>query len=229
MEILKNTFFMQGLLAAGVIGMIVKLIVWRSYHNLLTASLDMDRPRKRWIGILKKKFENYYQLDAHLNNIPCIVDKYFQEHKVLGISISILEQIPGFCGVLCILLGCIGCIRGIHGNMPITYWIQSFMVSAGTGLILFMLDNLLNPEHMKRSIRANLIHFLENVLPNRMEKEVSKKEKKKELRQEERQQQKQEKQQVEQIAEQWGQIASARELTLTQEEIQAMKDFINDL
>lgn len=229
MEILKNTFFMQGLLVTAVIGILVKLMVWRSYHNLLIASEDMDRPRKRWIGVLKKKFENYYQLEAHLNNIPCIVDKYFQKHSILGISVSFWAQIPGFCGILCILLGCIGCVRGISSGLPVTYWIQSLMVSAVMGLGLFLLDSLLDWENMRQAIRTNLVHFLENVLPNRMQKEAAKNEKKKDQRQQEQKQIVTEEMQVEHIANQWGQIASAKELELTKEDIQAMKDFINDL
>ena len=68
MEILKETFFIQGLASALVIALLVKLIVFRSYHRLLSAANDMDKPKRHWIGILKKKFENYYQLNAKIHN-----------------------------------------------------------------------------------------------------------------------------------------------------------------
>ena len=42
-------------------------------------------------------------------------------------------------------------------------------------------------------------------------------------------QEEEEKEEAEEIAGHWEQIASAKELTLTQEDIQTLKDFINEL
>ena len=140
MEILRETFFIQGLAAALIIGILSKVMVWRSYRKLLRASREMDRPQRRWIGVLKKKFENYYQLDADVHNTGCIVDQYFESHKLLGITITFWEQIPGFCAILCMLLGCAGAAMGIAQGADIFLWLRSLMVSAVVGFIIFMID-----------------------------------------------------------------------------------------
>ena len=75
----------------------------------------------------------------------------------------------------------------------------------------------------------NLIYYLDNVLPNRVNKKLSKQSraKREEARKEEQMQK--EKEETQQIAGHWEQIASTRELSLTPEDIQTLKDFINDL
>ena len=229
MEILRETFFVQGLAAALIIGIVSKIMVWKSYHNLLIASEEMDRPQRRWIGVLKKKFENYYQLDADVHNTGCIVDQYFENHRLLGISITVWEQIPGLCAILCMMLGCAGAARGIAQGTDIFLWLMSLMLSAVAGFLIFMIDSLFQMEHMKRMIRTNLINYLENVLPNRVNKSMKKKEK--DVRRQKKNQENLEKEEEEagKIAGHWEQIASARELELTPEDIQTLKDFISEL
>lgn len=229
MEILRETFFIQGLAAALIIGILSKVMVWRSYRKLLRASREMDRPQRRWIGVLKKKFENYYQLDADVHNTGCIVDQYFGNHKLLGITITFWEQIPGFCAILCMLLGCAGAARGIAQGTDIFLWLRSLMISAVVGFIIFMIDSLVQMDHMKRMIRTNLINFLENVLPNRVNKSMKKKDQDRQLQKKQKVRVQKEKEEAEEIAGHWEQIASAKELTLTQEDIQTLKDFINEL
>ncbi len=229
MEILRETFFVQGLAAALMIGILSKIIVWRSYRNLLIASEEMDRPQRRWIGVLKKKFENYYQLDADVHNTGCIVDQYFENHKLLGISITFWEQVPGLCAILCMMLGCAGAVRGIAQGLDIFLWLRSLMMSAVVGFFIFMIDSLFQMDHIKRMIRTNLINFLENVLPNRVNKSMKKKEKDIQRQKKKRETMEKEKEEAGKIAGHWEQIASAKELELTQEDIQTLKDFINDL
>ena len=86
MEMLRETFFVQGLIVSVIAAVLVKLIVWRNYHKLLASSEEMDRPKRYWIGTLKKKIENYYSLNAKVNNISCIVDKYLEANKIMGIN-----------------------------------------------------------------------------------------------------------------------------------------------
>ena len=229
MEILRETFFVQGLITSLVIAILAKIIVWRSYRRLLKASKNMDKPQKRWIGVLKKKFENYYQLDANVHNTACIVDKYFENHKLLGISIAFWGQIPGLCGILCMLLGCAGAARGILQSEDIFLWLRSLMISAMAGLLVFLIDGLFQPDHMKKMIRTNLVNFLENVLPNRVNQSLKKKDLHDQRQKKRKEKMKTEKKETEQIRDHWEQIASTKELELTPEDIQTLKDFINDL
>ena len=93
MEMLRETFFMKGFITAMVIAVLTKVIVWANYHRLLVSSEEMERPKRYWIGTLKKKIENYYNLQTKVNNISCIVDKYFEADKILGINSFFLERL----------------------------------------------------------------------------------------------------------------------------------------
>lgn len=55
---------MKGFVAAIAIAVLTKIIVWVNYHRLLVSSEEMDRPKRYWIGTLKKKIENYYTLQT---------------------------------------------------------------------------------------------------------------------------------------------------------------------
>ena len=211
MEMLRETFFMKGFITAMVIAVLTKVIVWANYHRLLVSSEEMERPKRHWIGTLKKKIENYYNLQTKVNNISCIVDKYFEADKILGINSFFLEQIPGFCAIICVGLGCLGAIRGIAMNADINFWGRNLIIGVVCGISIFMMDYLTKMDQMKRKIKINLINYLEN-LENKKKEEIKK-----------------EKKQVANIEEHWGEIASSRECQLTDEDLQILKDFIKDL
>lgn len=172
MEMLRETFFMKGFITAMVIAVLTKVIVWANYHRLLVSSEEMERPKRYWIGTLKKKIENYYNLQTKVNNISCIVDKYFEADKILGINSFFLEQIPGFCAIICVGLGCLGAIRGIAMNADINFWGRNLIIGVVCGISIFMMDYLTKMDQMKRKIKINLINYLENILPNHMLKDT---------------------------------------------------------
>lgn len=229
MEMLRETFFMQGLIAATLIAVMTKIIVWRNYYKLLTSSEEMDRPKKYWIGTLKKKIENYYSLHTKVKNISCIVDKYFEANKIMGINSFFLEQIPEICGILCIGLGCLGAIKGIQMNSDINFWGRQLIVGVSFGILIFLLDRLSNMQRMKRRIKINLLNYLENILPNRVEKDIKKQNFQKDETLKRKEKIKKEREEARQKEEHWGEIASTRELQLTDEDIQTLKEFIKDL
>ena len=148
---------MKGFITAMVIAVLTKVIVWANYHRLLVSSEEMERPKRYWIGTLKKKIENYYNLQTKVNNISCIVDKYFEADKILGINSFFLEQIPGFCAIICVGLGCLGAIRGIAMNADINFWGRNLIIGVVCGISIFMMDYLTKMDQMKRKIKINLI------------------------------------------------------------------------
>ena len=228
MEMLRETFFMKGFITAMVIAVLTKVIVWANYHRLLVSSEEMERPKRYWIGTLKKKIENYYNLQTKVNNISCIVDKYFEADKILGINSFFLEQIPGFCAIICVGLGCLGAIRGIAMNADINFWGRNLIIGVVCGIAIFMMDYLTKMDQMKRKIKINLINYLENILPNRMLNYTKKQNYKENLENKKKEEIKKEKKQVANIEEHWGEIASSRECQLTDEDLQILKDFIKD-
>ena len=96
------------------------------------------------------------------------MDKYFEADKILGINSFFLEQIPGFCAIICVGLGCLGAIRGIAMNADINFWGRNLIIGVVCGISIFMMDYLTKMDQMKRKIKINLINYLENILPNRM-------------------------------------------------------------
>ena len=229
MEMLRETFFVWGFFVSVLIAAFVKIIVWRNYHKLLRSSEEMDRPKRYWIGTLKKKIENYYSLQTKVNNVSCIVDKYFEANKIMGINSFFLEQIPEICGILCVGLGCLGAIKGILMNSDINFWGRQLIVGITFGIVIFIFDRLTSMKYTKRKIKTNLLNYLENVLPNRIEKDMKKQNYQKNEKLEKQEKLRKEREEIQHLKEHWGEIASTRELQLTDEDIQTLKDFIKDL
>lgn len=229
MEILRETFFMKGFIAAIVIAFLGKIIVWRNYHRLLVSSQEMDHPKRSWIGTLKKKVENYYVLQTKVNNISCIVDKYFEADKILGINSYFFEQIPGFCAIICAGLGCLGAVRGIAMNADMNFWGRNLIIGVLFGIVITMVDHLTPMDHIKQKIKTNLLNYLENVLPNRIENNSKKQNYKENLENKKKEEIKKKSEEADRMEEYWGQIASTKELQLTDDDLQALKDFIKDL
>ena len=146
-----------------------------------------------------------------------------------GINSFFLEQIPGICGILCVGLGCLGAVKGILMNSDINFWGRQLIVGTMFGIAVFLFDRLTDMEHTKRKIKTNLLYYLENILPNRMEKDLKKQNYEKNEKIKKSQEIKKEKEDARQLKQHWGEIASARELQLTDEDIQTLKDFIKDL
>ena len=44
MEMLRETFFVQGLIVSVLAAVLVKIIVWRNYHKLLVSSEEWTGP-----------------------------------------------------------------------------------------------------------------------------------------------------------------------------------------
>ena len=59
-------------------------------------------------------------------------------------------------------------------NSDINFWGRQLIVGVMFGIVVFLFDRLTNMEHTKRKIKINLLYYLENILPNRMEKNLKK-------------------------------------------------------
>ena len=95
MEMLRETFFMKGFITAMVIAVLTKVIVWANYHRLLVSSEEMERPKRYWIGTLKKKIEDYTLLkDKNIEYVQ-LWEKYLCYAVSFGISNKIINCIDG--------------------------------------------------------------------------------------------------------------------------------------
>lgn len=55
MEMLRETFYERIYNSNGDRKVLTKVIVWANYHRLLVSSEEMERPKRYWIGTLKRK------------------------------------------------------------------------------------------------------------------------------------------------------------------------------
>ncbi|MGI6501494.1 MAG: hypothetical protein ACOX1S_11585 [Anaerostipes sp.] len=231
--ILENLFFPQGFIVLFVVGVIAQIVAWKSYGRMLADSVEMEGKKKRWLGVLRKRFESYYQLEANLNNITCVVDKELYKNKICGFPDKWMADGSLYCAMTCFFLGFLGVLRNCVRGELLEFSVPGFLMFTLAGIALLVIHEVFSVDERKQQIRSNMIYFLENILPNRCEKKERKieNEKKEEIiiKEAEQKEKKKEEKKVKEIEEHWQEIAAAKEFALTPEEIQMMKEILHEI
>lgn len=230
---LDNIYFTQGLITLVTIGVITRVMTWMSYRRLLQDSSEMEGKKKRWMGVLRKRFENYYQLEAKVHNVTCIVDRELLKHRICGLPARFMERGTRLCAVGCFFLGALGALIKYNSGEMLDFLIPGILTFMVAGIFLLGLNELISVKEKQGFIRANMLYFLENVLPNRLEKEDRKKEKEKvqKAKEEEKEKEiiKEQKREVKEIKHHWEEVAATKEFALTPEEMQMMREFLHEI
>lgn len=99
--ILGNTVFTKTIMTCCFIGILSWSVLTISYRSMIRATSRIGQTKKKWLVSLKKKYEDYHEMDIKVNNVETFVDKYFRKKKSLWISLCFLENLisPGNSGM----------------------------------------------------------------------------------------------------------------------------------
>lgn len=170
-ELYEEKWLIYGILAAGGIGFLGKLITAAAYGSLVRASNEMGNSKNKLMKLLCLRFETLYKLKIGVNNVDTFVDKYVHRQKFCGILLSTWENFSGQMTLLCLAGAVLGSIWGylLHcGQETILY---TFLCGAGTAFVLIMFDRLVNIRGKRQLLYINIHDYLENYLKARLENE----------------------------------------------------------
>lgn len=135
--------------AAVLIGVLSKIAVIIHYNKLIRETEQMNTLHTKWVKALKKRFDNYEQLEFKVENPESFVDKYMEMDRICGIKSKIFMRIPLVCSLLILL-------SAFQGNDS---WI---FMSGCTLVIAFLIEELLIDERESIPlIKTNLMLFIE--------------------------------------------------------------------
>ena len=104
-----------------------------------------------------------------MSNIAVFVDKYMNQLKICGFSLSVLKHLSGQLVLLSILISGIGACRGIIAGESILYIVPYYIISFLGLYCYFAISSLVDIVGKTQILRTNLIDYLENHLVNRLE------------------------------------------------------------
>ena len=138
-------------------------------HKLIWETENMSSTNNRSLQQLKLKFSSCCKLHEGISNIPVFVDKYMNQIKIRGFSLSAFKHLSGQLILLSILLAGIGACRGIISGESVIYIIPYYIISFLALYCYFAVSSLVDLSGKTNILRTNLIDYLENHYVSRLE------------------------------------------------------------
>lgn len=167
--ILKHPEFMVPILILLSLSIICQISMGVLCHKLIWESENMSATANKSLQQLKLKFSSCCQLHEGMSNISVFVDKYMNQLKIGGFSLSVLKHLSGQLVLLSILISGIGACRGIILGESILYVVPYYIISFLGLYCYFAISSFVDISGKTQILRTNLIDYLENHLVNRLE------------------------------------------------------------
>ena len=167
--VFKHPEFMVPILILLSFSIICQVSMGVLCHKLIWESENMSSTANKSLQQLKLKFSSCCQLHEGMSNIAGFVDKYMNQLKICGFSLSVLKHLSGQLVLLSILISGIGACRGIIAGESILYIVPYYIISFLGLYCYFAISSLVDIVGKTQILRTNLIDYLENHLVNRLE------------------------------------------------------------
>ncbi len=154
------------------VGLILRFILELVHIYLVAESDNMGATKNNTLKHMKMKFETCYKLKIGVNNVDTFVDKNSLRYRFCGILLSTWESLSGQVLLLNFLIVPVSTVFGVVFDCGQEEIINTGAVGILTGSVLILVDRMVNLPAKKKSIRLNLMDYLENFCKVRLEQEV---------------------------------------------------------
>ncbi len=165
----QEKFAAIGMLVAFLLSVLIRLLLALLYRQMILETDNMATTRNKLLKQCKLKFTNCYQLNNGVPNVPIFVEKFLNRLSFGPFSFNILYHLSGQLMLLSVVFSGMGvCKSIIAGNM--FGEILPFYIFSLLELYLYLsLSTLLDVKGKRKSLKVNLVDYLENHLSNRMQ------------------------------------------------------------
>lgn len=164
--ILGNTVFTKAIIACCFIGILSWSVLTISYRSMIRATSRIGQTKKKWLVSLKKKYEDYHEMDIKVNNVETFVDKYFRKKRVCGLPCGFWKTLYRLTIAACAITGAAGALAVSQGGGELTSVIVTYLTGVIAAFGLIFLDILLRADAKEHRIIMNMNDYLQNVLEN---------------------------------------------------------------
>ena len=165
----RHRNFMIGILILLFCSIICQIVMGVIYHRLIWETEHMSTTTNKSLQQLKLKYSGCCKMNEKVSNVSVFVDKYLSRIKFGGVSLSIIKHLSGQFMLLAVFVAGIGACLGIIRDESF-FDIAPYYVISFLGLYCyFALASLIDIPGKINILRINLVDYLENHLPNRIE------------------------------------------------------------
>lgn len=164
--IINSTISMKAIITCCFLGVISWLVLEISYKSMIKATAQIGKTKKKWLVSLKKKYEDYHEMNVKVNNVSTFVDRLFQRKKILGFTCSFWLMLERLCIAGCAIAGAAGALAASQQGTALTEVMISYLTGITAACGLLFLDTFLRANEKKHKVIVNMNDYLENVLEN---------------------------------------------------------------
>ena len=85
---IHSSIFMKTIAACSFLGVISWLVLEIAYRSMIRSTTQIGKTKKKWLTALRKKYEDYHEMNVKVNNVATFVDRLFRKKKILGFTTS---------------------------------------------------------------------------------------------------------------------------------------------
>lgn len=164
--IIGNTVFSKAILACCLLGVISWTILEISYFSMARATEKIGKTKKKWLISLKKKYEDYHNMNVKVNNVNTFVERLFRKKRALGLPIPFWRTLGKLSIAGCAITGAAGALYASQSGDTIENVFITYLTGITAALFLFFINTFLREEEKRHNIIVNMNDYLENVLDN---------------------------------------------------------------
>lgn len=172
--ILEQSIFMYVIAAAGLIGIVARLIVNGCLKSLVKETNKMGSTRKKTLVEIRKRYEDITSLNVEIRDMNSFVGKYIERLKIGKISVKGWNNFIKNMLILIAGTGIIGSLYQYDVTGSPNDSMAILIFGSGTFCLLLMTWNLFDCQSKLRMLDYGIQNYLTNSLANRLHREEMK-------------------------------------------------------
>jgi hypothetical protein len=149
--------------------LLLQFLLCRIYENMIHETENMAATDNKLLKQCKLKFSNCYRLNNGVPNIPVFVDKFLSRLAIGPISFQTIYHLSGQALLLSMVGSGAGICKSIAGGRMFIEILPFYIISLAELYIYFSLTTIMDVNGRKKTLKINLVDYLENHLSARMD------------------------------------------------------------
>lgn len=163
---IHSSIFMKTIVACSFLGVISWLVLEIAYRSMIRSTTQIGKTKKKWLTALRKKYEDYHEMNVKVNNVATFVDRLFRKKKILGFTTSFWLTLERLSIAGCAIAGAAGALAASQQGAALSEVMISYLTGITAACSLLFLDTFLRAEEKRKIVLVNMNDYLENVLEN---------------------------------------------------------------
>src|SRR5699024_8774756 len=146
---IHRSVFMKALITCCFLGVVSWIVLEISYRSMIKATAQIGKTKKKWLVSLKKRYEDYHEMNVKVNNVSTFVERLFQRKKILGFTTSFWLTLERLSIAGCAITGAAGALAASQHGAALDRVMISYLTGITAACGLLFLDTFLRANEKK--------------------------------------------------------------------------------